>query len=425
MDIYVANRPLTGRIRAISSKSDVHRFLFAAALADGRSSVHFTTLSDDIKASIAALRALGADISLSGTDGGYTAEIDGIAEPKRDALLDAAECGTTARLLLPVAAALGGSFTLTGKPGLAARPFDALCTALATHGARLNRDRLPITGRGRLQSGVYRIRGDVSSQYISGLLFALPRLAGDSEIALTAPLVSAGYVDMTLDTLARFGVRIEKTTGGFSIPGGQTFTPVRDYTAEGDWSNAGYFLAAGALGGNVTVEGLFAGSRQRDRRLLDLLMQAGAAVTRHPDGGITVSGGRLRGIDADGEDIPDALPMLVGVLATAAGESRITGAARLRLKESDRIATTAAMLTALGGDVTGGSDGFAVRGKCLGGGTVDAANDHRIVMTAAVLAAATEGGVTIRGAEAVNKSYPTFFEDLQKLGGETNVVTHG
>lgn len=425
MDIYVANRPLAGRIRAISSKSDVHRFLFAAAMADGRSSVHFTTLSDDIKASITALRALGADISLSGADGGYTAEIGGIAEPKRDALLDAAECGTTARLLLPVAAALGGGFTLTGKPGLAARPFDALCTALAAHGAQLDRDRLPITGHGRLQSGVYRIRGDVSSQYISGLLFALPRLAGDSEIALTAPLVSAGYVDMTLDTLVRFGVRIEKTTGGFIIPGRQTFTPVRDYTAEGDWSNAGYFLAAGALGGNVTVEGLFAGSRQRDRRLLDLLMQAGAVVTRHPDGGITVSGGRLRGINADGEDIPDALPMLVGVLATAAGESRITGAARLRLKESDRIATTAAMLTALGGDVTGGRDGFAVRGKCLGGGTVDAANDHRIVMTAAVLAAATEVGVTIRGAEAVNKSYPTFFEDLQKLGGETNVVTHG
>ena len=425
MDIYVANRPLTGRIRAISSKSDVHRFLFAAALADGHSSVNFTTLSDDIKASIATLGALGAGIALSGADGSYTAEIDGIVKPRENALLDAAECGTTARLLLPVAAALGGGFTLTGKPGLAARPFDALCAALAAHGVQFDRDRLPITGHGRLQSGVYSIRGDVSSQYISGLLFALPRLAGDSEIRLTTPLVSAGYVDMTLNTLARFGVRVEKTEIGFFIPGGQTFTPVCGYTAEGDWSNAGYFLAAGAFGGNVTVTGLSADSRQRDRRLLDLLMQAGAAVTRHPDGSITVSGGSLRGIDADGEDIPDALPMLVGILATAAGESRIAGAARLRLKESDRIATTAAMLTALGGDVTGGRYGFAVRGKCLGGGTVDAANDHRIVMTAAVLAAATEGGVTIRGAEAVNKSYPTFFEDLQKLGGETNVVTHG
>ena len=197
------------------------------------------------------------------------------------------------------------------------------------------------------------------------------------------------------------------------------------YIAEGDWSNAGYFLAAGAFGGNVTVTGLSTDSRQRDRRLLDLLMQAGAVVTRHPNGSITVSGGSLRGIDADGEDIPDALPMLVGVLATAAGESCITGAARLRLKESDRIATTAAMLTALGGDVTARADGFAVRGARLGGGIVDAANDHRIAMTAAVLAAATEDGVTIRGAEAINKSYPTFFEDLQKLGGETNVVTHG
>ncbi len=425
MDIYVANRSLVGRIRAISSKSDVHRFLFAAALADGRSSVHFTTLSDDIKASIAALGALGAAIRVHGADGGYTADIDGIVKPHENALLDAAECGTTARLLLPVAAALGGGFTLTGKSGLAARPFDALCAALTANGAVLDRDRLPITGRGRLQSGVYRIRGDVSSQYISGLLFALPRLAGDSEILLTTPLVSAGYVDMTLDTLARFGVRVEKTETGFFVPGGQTYTPVRGYTAEGDWSNAGYFLAAGALGGKVTVEGLSAGSRQRDRRLLDLLTTAGAVVAQDADGGITVSGGSLHGISFDGEDIPDALPMLVGALATAAGESRITGAARLRLKESDRIATTAAMLAALGGDVTAHADGFTVRGKRLGGGTVDAANDHRIAMTAAVLAAATEGGVTIRGAEAVNKSYPTFFADLQKLGGQTHVVTHG
>ena len=425
MDIYVANRPLAGRIRAISSKSDVHRFLFAAALADGRSSVHFTTLSDDIKASIAALGALGAAIRVHGADGSYTAEIDGIVKPHENTLLDAAECGTTARLLLPVAAALGGGFTLTGKPGLAARPFDALCAALAANGAQLDRDRLPITGRGGLQSGIYRIRGDVSSQYISGLLFALPRLAGDSEIALTAPLVSAGYVDMTLDTLARFGVRIEKTTGGFFVPGGQTYTPVCGYTAEGDWSNAGYFLAAGALGGKVTVKGLSMDSRQRDRRLLDLLKAAGAVVTQDANGDITVSGGNLRGISFDGEDIPDALPMLVAVLATAAGESRITGAARLRLKESDRIATTAAMLAALGGDVTVCADGFAVRGTRLVGGTVNAANDHRIAMTAAVLAAATDGGVTICGAEAVNKSYPTFFADLQKLGGQTHVVTHG
>lgn len=425
MDIYVANRPLVGRVRAISSKSDVHRFLFAAALADGRSSVHFTTLSDDIKASIAALGALGAAIRVHGADGGYTADIDGITAPRRDALLDAGECGTAARLLLPVAAALGGGFTLTGKPGLVARPFDALCAALTANGAVLDRDRLPITGRGGLQSGVYRIRGDVSSQYISGLLFALPRLAGDSEILLTAPLVSAGYVDMTLDTLARFGVRVKKTANGFFVPGGQTYTPVCGYTAEGDWSNAGYFLAAGALGGKVTVEGLSAGSRQRDRRLLDLLRAAGAVVAQDADGSITVSGGSLCGIDADGEDIPDALPMLVGALAAAVGESRITGAARLRLKESDRIATTAAMLAALGGDVTVCADGFAVRGTRLVGGTVDAANDHRIAMTAAVLAAATEGGVTIRGAEAVNKSYPTFFADLQKLGGQTHVVTHG
>ena len=425
MDIYVASRKLCGTVRAISSKSDVHRFLFAAALADGRSSLHFTTLSGDIAASIAALRALGAAVTLSGTEGDYTAEIRGITAPKKDALLDAAECGTTARLLLPVAAALGGGFTLTGKTGLAARPFDALCISLCENGAVLDRDRLPITGRGQLQSGIFRIRGDVSSQYISGLLFALPRLVGDSEIRLTTPLVSAGYVDMTLDMLARFGVRVEKTEAGFFVPGGQVYTPTRDYRAEGDWSSAGYFLAAGALGGRVTVRGLIAGSRQRDREMLDLLVRAGAAVEVGKDGAITVTGGDLCGIDFDGEDIPDAVPMLVGVLATARGESRVRGAARLRLKESDRIATTAAMLRALGGSVTATADGFSVRGTRLVGGTADAANDHRIAMSAAVLAAATARGVTIRGADAVAKSYPTFFEDLQKLGGETHVVTHG
>lgn len=425
MDIYVGNHPLVGCIRAISSKSDVHRFLFAAALAAGRSSLHFTTLSADIAASIAALRALGASIALHGADGDYTAEIDGIRTPTPQALLDADECGTTARLLLPMAAALGGGFTLTGKPGLAARPFDALCEALTNGGVTLDRDRLPITCCGKLQSGKYAIRGDISSQYISGLLFALPTLRGDSEICLTAPLVSAGYVDMTLDTLARCGVRIEKTACGFFVPGGQTFTPVHDYHAEGDWSNAGYFLAAGALGGRVTVRGLCTATHQRDKRLLDLLAAAGASVTCEADGGITVCGGALHGIDLDGTDIPDALPMLVGVLGAAAGTSHVTGAARLRLKESDRIASTAAMLTALGGKVQADADSFTLHGTALTGGSADAANDHRIAMTAAVLATATQNGVTICGAEAVQKSYPTFFEDLQKLGGQTYVVTHG
>lgn len=425
MDIYIGNRPLAGCIQAISSKSDVHRFLFAAALATGRSSLWFTTLSADIAASITTLRALGASITLSGADGGYTAEIDGIRLPSPQALLDADECGTTARLLLPIAAALGGGFTLTGKPGLAARPFGALCEALTKGGVTLDRDHFPITCRGKLQSGRYSIRGDISSQYISGLLFALPLLRGDSEICLTAPLVSAGYVDMTLDTLALFGVRIEKTAYGFFVPGGQTFTPVRDYRAEGDWSNAGYFLAAGALGGRVTVQGLCIASRQRDKRLLDLLSAMDASVTHEGNGNITVCGSILHGIDLDGTDIPDTLPMLVGILGTAAGTSHITGAARLRLKESDRIASTSAMLTALGGKVATDIDSFTVRGATLSGGSANAANDHRIAMTAAVLATATQNGVTIRGAEAVQKSYPTFFEDFQKLGGQTYVVTHG
>lgn len=424
MDILVENRPLRGRIRAISSKSDVHRFLFAAALASGHSSLSFTTLSDDIAATVGVLNALGASITVCGEDGDYTAEIDGIAAPRRGAILDAVECGTTARLALPIAAALGGGFTLTGKSGLTARPFDELCRALREGGAILDRDRLPIEIGGGMKSGVYAIRGDVSSQYISGLLLALPLIGGDSKIALTTPLVSGGYVDMTLDTMRLFGICVERCEDGFFIPGGQCYTPVQNHIAEGDWSNAGYFLAAGALGGRVTVTGLRQDSRQRDKRLLDLLCSAGSIVERH-DGEITVTAGRLSALDFDGEDIPDAVPMLAAVLAAAEGTSRICGAARLKLKESDRIATTAQMLSALGGNVEVTDDGFVITGARLHGGDVDGANDHRIVMSAAILAAAADSAVIIRGAQAVNKSYPTFFNDIEKLGGTCSVVTHG
>ena len=425
MDVKLENTPLCGRIRAISAKSDVHRFLIAAALSDGLSSLSFTTLSADIAATLGAIKALGAAIDLSGSDGEYTAKIQGIRKAQSGCVIDACECGTTARLCLPVAAALTDGFTLSGKAGLAARPFADLVAAMHCGGATADSDRLPIRVRGRLRGGDYQIRGDVSSQYISGLLFALPLCEGDSRIRLTSPLVSAGYVDMTLDTLARFGVCIKQEKDGYFVPGGQRYTAVSHYTAEGDWSGASFWLSAGALGGDVCVYGLDPASRQRDREILTYLRAAGAAVEVDGDA-VRVRGGRLRATTVDGHDIPDALPVLAALLACADGTSVITGGARLKFKESDRLQTTVDLLRALGADADATGDGFILRGRqSLAGGDCSAANDHRIAMSAAVLACRTQSGITIRGAEAVDKSYPTFFHDYQKLGGKCHVITNG
>lgn len=423
MDVLIQPSTLSGTIRAISSKSDVHRLLMAAALSKGKTKISFTTLSEDIAATVGVLRTMGANIEIAGSDGDYTATVCGITALPRGVTLDAGECGTTARLILPIAAALCDAFTLTGKNGLLKRPFADLCACMAENGTVCSDTLLPITASGKLQSGVYRIRGDVSSQYISGLLFALPLLEGDSEILLTSPLVSAGYVDMTLGTLARFGIAVEKRESGFFICGGQTYLSVEHAVAEGDWSNATFWLCAGAIGGEIHVTGLEAESLQRDRNVWRALKRIGAEVLQEADV-FTVRAATLSGIDLYGQDIPDALPAMATVLTLAAGDSRITGGARLRIKESDRIATTVAMLRALGADITGTDDGFVIHGvESFSGGAVDAANDHRIAMCAAIAAQRATAPVRICGAECVNKSYPTFFADFEKLGGKYSVIS--
>ncbi len=422
MYIRVENQKLCGNIRAISSKSDVHRALLASALAKGETRVHFTTLSEDIKATVSVLLALGAAVEISGEDGAYTAAVRGIERVNENARLNASECGTTARLILPVAATLCDSFTLTGKNGLLKRPFSELCGCMGENGCICDSTLLPINAKGRLKSGIYKIRGDISSQYISGLLFALPLLEGDSEIRLTTPLVSEGYIEMTLETLSRFGIAVGKTNQGFKIKGSQRYLPVTDYTAEGDWSNACFWLAAGIFG-DVTVRGLNTSSYQKDKDILKILTRAEADFRVFKNGDIRVTASPIKAVSFDGENMPDALPILATLLSLAKGESIISGGARLRIKESDRIATTAAMLKTLGATVTEKEDGFIINGvERLLGGEIDAANDHRIAMCAAVAATAASAPVIIRGAECVSKSYPTFFEDFERLGGKYSVI---
>jgi 3-phosphoshikimate 1-carboxyvinyltransferase len=271
---------------------------------------------------------------------------------------------------------------------------------------------------GQLCSGAYTLPGDVSSQFISGLLFALPLLPGDSTLTITGKWESVEYIHMTLRALRQYGIAVTQTATGFQIPGGQTYRPPVEAVVEGDWSNAAFWLCAGALtDAGLTVRGLDPESPQGDKEILSILRQFGAQVQCSGDA-ITVSGGNLQGIVLDASDVPDLVPVVSVVAAAANGETRITGAARLRIKESDRLEAVSALFSALGGNVQQLPDGLIIQGGTpLTGGTVSAFGDHRIAMSAAVAAMLANGPVTVTGAQAVEKSYPAFWADYQKLGG--------
>jgi len=395
MDIRLEPLQLAGTVEAVSSKSQLHRLLICALLAGEETKIAFRGLSQDILATISCIRALGRTVTV--TDGLIT-----VAADRRAALapvLDCGESGTTARLLLPVAAALTDRFSMTGHGRLPGRPMAELCLAMEEAGVSFSSHHLPLEAAGRLQAGTFSLPGNVSSQYISGLLLALPVLMGDSELALTTPLSSAAYVEMTRAAMRLFGAE----AGVGQIRGGQTYLSPGALAAEGDWSNAAPWLCFPG----VAVTGLDYNSAQGDRAVLELI----ASLRRE---------GELE-IEIDGT--PDLLPVLAAFAAKRRGVCRFTKAARLRLKESDRLAVTAALIGAVGGAADAGADTLTVRGKeRLAGGTVDAEGDHRMVMAAAVLAGLSDGPVTVRGCEAINKSYPDFFLDYRALGGAVHVL---
>lgn len=399
---------ITGTIPAIASKSDAHRRLICAALGDRPTTLEISTTSRDIEATIDCLTALGAVIERRGD---RVKVVPGANMPDGP-LLDCGESGSTLRFLLPVAAALGGRTSFVGHGRLPQRPLDDLVRVMKAGGVSFSSDTLPFTISGKLTGGTYALPGNVSSQYITGLLLALPLLDRDSRIELTSPLESRGYVDMTISALKDFGINVTPTDRGWDIPGGQTFRGT-NAQVEGDWSNAAFWLCAGAVSGPVTVTGLRQDSCQGDKAVLDILKRFGAQVTT-AENAVTVAPGALKGCEIDVSDIPDLLPVLAVTAACAQGETRFTGAARLRLKESDRLATTAAMLRDLGAQAQELPDGLVVSGS-LAGGTVDGAGDHRIVMSAAIASGRCRDAVTITGAEAADKSYPAFWDDLEKL----------
>ena len=380
MDITVRPGKLSGTVAAIPSKSHAHRLLICAALGKKPCTLLCPQTNRDIEATAACLNALGAKITA--TENGY--HIQPISQPVDNSTLFCGESGSTLRFLLPVVGALGVTATFVTEGRLSQRPLSPLWEEMERMGCKLcwqEKDRLTVTGK--LQAGSYRIDGGVSSQFVSGLLFA-HAILGDCRLEVTGKLESKPYVDMTEDAVSLFH--------GGNAPD--------SITVEGDWSNAAFWLAAKALGSDLTVTGLSESSSQGDRMILDIL-------SRLKDGNPTI----------DASDIPDLVPIL-SVCATSMHGATFTGVRRLRLKESDRIASIIALLTALGGNARAAEDTLTIFPAKLSGGTVDACNDHRIAMAAAIASTVCAKPVTILGAQCVSKSYPAFWEEFSRLGGK-------
>lgn len=404
MNVTITPAALGGAVTPPPSKSQAHRLIIAAALSDGVCRLSNVELSQDIQATLRCMRTLDADASTDGTIIRGAGLVDGFETPPPE-IMDCGESGSTLRFLIPVALALKGGGRFTGHGRLMERPQEPYFRLFTEKGIAWSLENGVLAVEGRLTPGVYALPGDVSSQFITGLLYALPLLEGDSELVLTTALESRGYVDMTLDALAQFGVSAEYDGDRrFRVPGNQAYRH-RDLAIEGDWSNAAFWFAAAFLGHRVDVEGLNPRSVQGDRVIgeqLARLTQPGPA-------------------ELDVSQCPDLVPPLAAMAALRAGETTaIVNAARLRIKESDRLASVTQVLNALGAGVEEHADHLVLRGRerLAGGVTVSGHNDHRIAMMAAIAATRCQGPVTITGAECVNKSYPRFWADYEALGGQ-------
>ncbi len=417
MDMIFRNPTVRSCVRAISSKSEAHRALICAALSDGNTDIICTDTNADIDATVCCLNSLGADIFRTAT-GFY---VKPIGKAALGAVLDCNESGSTLRFLLPLVSALGADCSFFMRGRLAERPLSPLYELLSENGISLSPQGLnPLSVSGKLSAGNYSVAANISSQYISGLLFALSVSEGKSQLRLDGRIESAPYIGMTVYTLNAFGadIRFDEEKNIFYINGKERLVSPSRFTVGGDWSNAAFYLSAGAVGKNpVTLSCLDINSRQGDLAILGILEKMGADISMS-DVGITVSPSRLHGISIDASDIPDLVPILATVASVAFGETRIFNASRLRLKESDRIESVCSLLSALGADIQSTADGMIIHGKeALLGGCVDSFNDHRIAMSAAIASIICKNEVKISRFEAISKSYPSFLDGFEVLGG--------
>lgn len=403
----------SGEVCIPASKSQAHRLLICAALSDRETAIHCGTISKDIAATASCLSALGAEVSI---DEGGLIRIKPIDKtPQGQCELYCGESGSTLRFLLPLVGALGARAVFHMEGRLPERPLAPLDEQLISHGMSIEKRGALLYCGGKLQAGEYTLPGSVSSQYISGLLMALPHISGDSKLNITGATESAAYITMTLDALRQSRICINQRAGGYDIPGGQRCSLPESLRVEGDWSNAAFFLCMGALSDKgVCVQGLNMASSQGDKGVLDILRRFGADISER-ENGVFVHRASLRGITVDAAPVPDLIPVLSVLAACAEGETRVINAARLRLKESDRLESSANMLRALGAEVQELPDGLIITGGALHGSEVDSCRDHRIAMSAAVAACAAEGSVSVTDENCVEKSYPCFWRDFDSL----------
>lgn len=427
MIIEIKPEETGGEILIPPSKSYSHRAVFAASLANGTSKIENIIMSNDIRASIEACKALGAEIIAEpGEDGLFTLMITGTPDPgAENCFINCEESGSTVRMLIPIVAIDADNAVITGEGRLVERPLSPIVNCLSEKGVEFESGdkQLPLIITGKLESGTFRLPGNISSQFVTGLLFALPLLEGDSVIELDQPPESKPYIDMTIGVLETFGVEVKQVSPTrYEIEGGQSYKPNR-YVVEGDFSQGAFFLVNGAVNKKTVLKGLPETSIQGDSAIIGIMKDAGCRVYYDKEKSAWVSEpSDVKAFSMDARQAPDLVPPVSVLAALSGGTCEITGAGRLRIKESDRLRALHAMLKAFGVDVDEHMEGLTIKGqKSLDSCTVDSFGDHRIAMSAAVASGRAIGPVIVEKADAVSKSWPSFWDDFEDLGGKIEV----
>lgn len=411
---------LEGIVKIPASKSLCHRSIICASLSKEESAIENLIYSKDIDATLGCMKELGAYISYFDNKnkviikGGKTSE-------DVEKQLNCCESGSTLRFLIPVSLLYNGKSTFYGKGKLSKRPLEPYFNIFDEQSIEYSHPKmefLPLSINGDLKPGTFKLKGNISSQFISGLMFSLPLLNGDSKIEITTPLESIGYIDMTIDMLKKFGVVIANNDyKSFYIKGNQNYKG-QNYRVEGDFSQAAFWLVAGILNGNIVCEDLNASSLQGDKAIVKLIKAMGGDIDTNK---FSTKTSNTKGITIDASQCPDLVPILTVLAALSSGTTEIINAERLRIKESDRLSAISTELNKIGAEVIEKKDGLIIHGKkTLKGGKVQSWNDHRIAMALAIASLKCEEELVIEGSECVEKSYPQFFYDFKKLGGDVD-----
>lgn len=425
-NIIINPSPLIGTIKIPPSKSISHRAIICAALSKGNSKIYNIQFSDDILATIKALELLGATFIKKRE---YL-QISGIFSQNNNTnkqnkiIIDCNESGSTLRFLIPISLIFNNTTTFVGKGNLGSRPLSIFYEIFDSQNLQYTyiQNSLNLTVTGPLQPGHFKVKGNISSQFITGLLFALPLLNGNSTITITTKLESQSYIDLTLNILNDFGIKIlNKNYKEFVIKGNQTYNPY-DYTIEGDYSSGAFFLSAMAMGHNINISNLKINSYQGDKEAIDILKKMGLTTTVKNNLINTQTLKKLQATTVNASNCPDVIPAISAVASISKGTTYIVNAARLRIKECDRLHAITTELNKLGANITQKSDSLKIDGveQLQGGVEVWSHKDHRIAMTLAIAATMCKEKVIIKDYECVSKSYPTFFEELKMLGGQVN-----